>query len=196
MDENYKSIREKLREVLLNEDALNELKQSSYSYGCVMLYYKVDSSWWKKIQNLIEDEDVDRVDGVLGREKYKDVHVTLLYGLHKNIDEDKLEEILSELTVKQLEPKKISHFKGKTNEPVKFDVHGSFLDVANRKLKGLPHTSEFPNYVPHLTIAYVKKGKGEDYDQTLPSNLHKIIKPSHFIYSRANGTEKRFEIKK
>lgn len=181
---------------LLREALLRELKQKSYSYGCIMLYFKVDSSWWKKIQNLIDDEDIDRVNGVNGREKYKDAHVTILYGLHKTIDEDELKKVVEELSVKQIEVKKIGRFKGDTNDVLKFEVDYSFLHKNNKILKKFPHTSTFPTYKPHMTIAYLKKGRADDYVQTLPTNLQKILKPSHFVYSKANGKEVRIDFKK
>lgn len=185
-----RSVQELLREALLNE-----IKPKSLSYGCLMLYYKVDSSWWKKIQNLIEDEDIDRVDGVNGREKYTNAHVTILYGLHKTIDEDELKKVVEELPVKQIDVKKIGMFKGDTNDVLKFEVDYSFLHKNNKTLKKFPHTSTFPTYKPHMTIAYLKKGKAEDYLQTLPTNLQKVLKPSHFIYSKANGKEIRIDFK-
>lgn len=42
----------------------------------------------------------------------------------------------------------------------------------------------------------IKKGRADDYVQTLPTNLQKILKPSHFIYSKANGKEIRIDFKK
>lgn len=181
---------------LLHETLLLEIKPKNQQYGCLMLMYKVDSSWWKKIQNLIDVEDIDRVNGVLGREKHTDAHVTILYGLHKNVDEEELKKIVSELPVKQIEVKELEFFKGDTNDVVKFKVDYSFLHKNNRTLKKFPHTSVYPTYKPHMTVAYVKKGKGEEYKQTIANALQKILKPSHFIYSKANGKEVRIDFKK
>lgn len=181
---------------LLREALLLEIKPKNHQYGCIILYYKVDHMWWKKIQNLIDVEDIDRVNGVLGREKHTDAHVTIIYGLHKNVDEEELKKIVSELPVKQIEVKELEFFKGDTNDVVKFKVDYSFLHKNNRTLKKFPHTSMYPTYKPHMTVAYVKKGKGEEYKQRIANALQKILKPSHFIYSKANGKEVRIDIKK
>ena len=82
------------------------------------------------------------------------------------------------------------------NDVLKFEVDYSFLHKNNKILKKFPHTSEFPTYEPHMTIAMVRKGKGDKYTQTLPTNLQKILKPSHFVYSKANGKEVKIDIKK
>ena len=40
------------------------------------------------------------------------------------------------------------------------DVGGARLHELHERLANLPHTSTHPVYVPHLTLAYVKSGKG------------------------------------
>ena len=185
-----------LIKIKLREALLLELKQSKYSYGCIMLYFKVYKSWWDKIQNLINDDDVAKVNGVNGREKYNDAHVTILYGFHKNIDEEELKNVVLELPVRDIEAKNISIFDGDEFDVIKFDISGSFLHTANRKLKDFNHTNTFNKYTPHMTICYVKKGEGEKYVQKLNNSLSKMLKPSHFVYSKANGTKEIIKFNK
>ena len=68
------------------------------------------------------------------------------------------------------------------------------LDKMNKKLKVLDHTNDFPKYEPHVTLAYVKKGEGSKYNQTLKGDLDKKLIPTKIVYSRADGTKKEYKI--
>jgi 2'-5' RNA ligase len=58
----------------------------------------------------------------------------------------------------------ISLFKNPDFDVVKFDVVKSeTLSKANELMKELPNTSTFPEYHPHITIAYLTKDSGEKY---------------------------------
>ena len=57
-------------------------------------------------------------------------------------------------------------FPGGDSKPydvVKFKVQSQDLTELNKLCKELPNDETFPNYVPHITIAYVKSGTGERY---------------------------------
>lgn len=174
---------------------ITELAKPNYPYGCVMLYLKVNKSYWDKIQDLIDNDDVATVDGVNGREKFGDVHVTLLYGLHRTVSDDDIEEMVKNFKIDDIQLKTISTFTGGPTDVLKFSVKGKFLFDANKELKTLKHTSTHPKYIPHVTIAYLKKGKGEKYEQTLKGDLAKLVKAKHFVYSKPDGTKKIFKLK-
>jgi len=48
-----------------------------------------------------------------------------------------------------------------------------------------PHTTDYPDYHPHMTIAYVKKGMGKKYAEDLKDFS---ITPDKFVYSKIDGT--------
>lgn len=112
-------------------------------------------------QKNIGDNDiyVTQRDPTFGRED--EMHITILYGIHSESSES-VRKILEDSGPIRVELGKIQLF---TN-PFKFDV--VVIDVQSDDLvrmheklqKSIKHTSKYPVYKPHVTIAYVKKGKG------------------------------------
>jgi len=94
--------------------------------------------------------------------------------------------------------KKISIFENDNFDVVKFDIIGDSktkLNKMNAKLVKLPHTTDYPDYHPHTTIAYVKAGTGNDYTKTLSKEDSLVVKPNKVVYSKANGEQKEYIIK-
>ena len=154
-----------------------------YDYGCVMMY--LDISNWEDISNSIEYSDLylpnDKTHG-----SEKSPHITLLYGLHKEVEDlDIIESFKGyKSTDVDISVNGIDIFKNDDFEVVKMNVKSEFLTNMNKKLSTLPHTSDFPDYKPHITICYVNKGCGDkyiqdDYKYTF-NNINKIV------YSKPN----------
>lgn len=117
----------------------------------------------KAMGESIPDEDL----GEDGRET--DPHITLLYGLHDS-DPAKVKKLLSRIKRPiQFKLGKVSLFPGedagKDYDVVKVEVHSPDLHQLNKLLKTLPHTDNWPEYKPHATIGYVKKGLGTKYQK-------------------------------
>jgi len=104
----------------------------------------------------------DRYDPSFGREK--DIHVTLLGPLdEQNIsfissavhDENPITCVLG----------KIDLFKSNSKyDVIKIEVvNQTILNLNQRLSKNICNTPRFPLYIPHVTIAYVKKGLGDQY---------------------------------
>ena len=93
-----------------------------------------------------------------GREK--DIHLTLLYGLHDQTP-TKAKETLKGLRPFDIELGKVTFFKNNTGFNVlKISAYGGGLHNANKLLKQLPYSSDYPIYDPHVTISYLKKSVG------------------------------------
>jgi hypothetical protein len=167
---------------------LNETSVTPYSYGCVMLY--LDFPKIQLIHNLIVSNDIYNIDDVMyGLEK--DPHITLLYGLHSEVTEEQVKKICERCEFTDVIAYNVSLFEAENYDVLKFDIRypnrsGAFLTRCNRMLRELPHTSTYPTYHPHLTIAYVKSGKGKKYVE-LMKNIHIRLSPSHIEYSKADG---------
>ena len=172
---------------------IDEIAGVTYDYGCVMLYFDMAKEDWKKVQDLIKDEDISEIEGVDGRES--EPHVTILYGIHKDVKDSEVEEIVKEFVAPEITLNKIGTFENE-NDVVKFDISCKELHEMNKKLKELSHTSKFPNYEPHSTIAFVKGGKGKEYKQTLSKEDSIILKPHKIVYSKPDGTKRKYEFKK
>lgn len=175
---------------------INEVKKTSYKFGCLMLNYKVTKTWWDELQAIIDEKDITRVDGAYGREKYRDAHVTILYGFHAGVELDDIKEATTKYSVRDIRVEKIGYFEGSSYDVVKIDLNYQFLKDLNREMKEFPYTNSFPKYQAHMTIAYVKKGKGKAYAQTLSTKLKKTLRPSEFLYSNKKGEKIKFDIEK
>lgn len=134
-----------------------ESNKITYDYSCVM--YELP----KKMTNLILEWSKKNISEECLYTKYKqaegrvrNIHVTVLYGLHTN-NFEKVQKIINFFDYTKIELGKISKFQNKKFDVIKIEVKGSNLLSMNKKLKELDHTCEYSNYIPHCTLAYVKK---------------------------------------
>ena len=59
------------------------------------------------------------------------------------------------------------------------------LKEFNNQLSKLPNSNEFPDYNPHITIAYLLPGLSEKYYDIIP--LPSDLRVNCIKYSKANG---------
>jgi 2'-5' RNA ligase len=98
-----------------------------------------------------------------GEGREDEVHVTVLFGLHGN-DVDEVREVLRGVGPIKLTLGKSSIFEGEKFDVVKLSVVSADLVQLNKKLRDkCEHTLTHPKYVPHCTVAYVKKGLGRKF---------------------------------
>lgn len=194
-------MKDKIKEKIKEELRLRLLEKSGdkHDYGCVMIYFDITKTNWDKLQSMIDEEDVYTEEGDKSFGREDEPHVTILYGLHAtNTDED-IEEIVDTLKAPELILKEISIFEKEKFDVLKFDIVGDSaekLSKMNAKFAKLPHTTSYPDYHPHSTIAYIKKGKGKKYCQTLKKDEIIIVNPTNFVYSKADGTKNKYKINK
>lgn len=138
-------------------------------YGCVMMETKIPD--WDDYHTAgIDEEDVyikphDKSYGLETRP-----HVTVVFGIHEDeIDHETIANVIKSnmkpLTVKVDE---IDVFEGDEYDVVKYNVPitdelQSYRDLFLK----FPNTQSFPEYHPHMTIAYVHPGKGKKYKRKL-----------------------------
>lgn len=165
---------------------LNERKDENLQYGCLMLYAKVPD-WNKKI-HIVKPEDVFEKDDDYGYEK--EPHITIVYGLHNDkIDREELYEKIEEVIRPiRVEVDTIGFFENEEYDVVKFDVPVTpELKEYRKTFMKFPNTQSFPEYHPHMTIAYVKKGKGKTYAQK--------IRPFEVTFRRAVYSDPNYDKK-
>lgn len=163
----------------------------AYKLGCVMV--EVPVSNWKEITSSINQEDLYEVKG----EKYgiqDNPHLTLLYGFNSEISKEQVQSILEEVTNGhkiEIDIEDIDIFENENFDVVKFNVKKTEqLQSLYDALNELPNENTFPDYRPHMTIAYVKKGLGKKY--TKPYR-HKITS-NKICYSMSNGQKIYFDV--
>lgn len=132
-----------------------ELLLEGYDYSCAMAYLNRNSDVAKQVLEYgkeIPKEELTKEDGL-----ETEPHVTILYGIHitdhKEIFEtlDHTEQIKGKLG-------KISFFENDDYNVLKIDIHSTTLNKLNKRLEDkLEYTNDYPDYHPHMTIAYIVK---------------------------------------
>lgn len=180
----------------LIKEALKK-RETVYEYGCVMVNLDVNPKEWDKLQKMVDEEDIyfSDVDPTgFGREL--DPHVTILFGIHEDVPDADVETLIDKINNPQIELQKISSFSNE-NKPfdvLKFDIESDDLNELNKLFKTLPHTSDFPDYHPHATICYLKKGMAEKYVKKMADIEAIEVSPSEVTYSKPNGEKKNYDI--
>jgi 2'-5' RNA ligase len=172
-------------------DLLKEEKQT-YDYGCVMLYFNFPEM--EKIHTLIDPVDIYTEEGDRSYGLEDEPHTTLLYGLHEGVSDQDIKNVLGKFEFGPCIIQNASTFNNEKYDVLKFDVKGDNLHEANEELKKYPYTSNFPDYHPHMTIAYLKPGKAKKYIAQLSGQEFELI-PTHAVYSKPNGDQVKLIIK-
>jgi hypothetical protein len=162
---------------------VDEEPEEKELFGCVMMDAKIDD-WEENHLAGIDEEDIylKPMDDSYGLED--NPHVTIVYGIHEDeIDTqtivDVMENNMQPLTLPVTE---IGVFEGKEYDVVKYnlEVTEQLKTYRNLFLK-FPNTQSFPDYNPHITIAYVLPGKGQKYATKLREPFK--IKFTKAVYS-------------
>lgn len=169
-------------------DLLYEISNKAYDYGCVMVYF--DFPELKDIQSNIKENDL-REDFGLEDEP----HVTLLYGLHEEVTLADVKKEIDNITFGPLTLYNVSLFENEDFDVLEFDVKGKGIRAANKRLQNLPFTSNYIDYNPHCTVAYLKPGKGKQYVEMFKDQTYEIV-PKEGMYSSGgeDGKKQTFQI--
>jgi len=172
---------------------INEGKEH-YDYGCVMLYTSFPDQIIK-LQDTINPTDLQD-PGI----EYEP-HCTLLYGLHDGVTLDQVANIVNQYKFGNLKAYNPSLFENPEFDVFKYDIGyadrgGAFLHQCNEKLKSLPNTQTYPDYHPHMTIAYLKPGKGKHYMEMFKNKGANefATSPTHIMFSQPDGTKTKIDL--
>ncbi len=170
---------------------LNENKQV-YNYGCAMLYFNDHDL--KPIYSQLDPEDLYVEGDGFGLET--EPHCTLLYGLHGDVSLQQVEDVLDKYTYHTCKAHNMSLFENEKYDVLKYDIKGDNLSETNEDLKRYPFTSDYPNYHPHMTIAYLKPDMGKKYVEKLGKEYSELwMAPQYAVYSQPDGTKNKINIR-
>jgi len=183
-----------MKKIKLYEEFMSDLvneKKTTYDYGCAMIYFEFPEM--ESLHKQIDKEDVfvDPNDSTFGLET--EPHCTLLYGLHADVAVNTIKKIVDNFDFGECTIEGASLFENEKFDVLKFDVTGSGLHDCNAALVKLPHTTDYPNYHPHMTIAYLKNGMGKKYVDLLGTEK-RTLKPSYIVYSQPDGTKSKIDL--
>lgn len=171
-------------------------KTTSREYAFLMVDYK-SNGFIEEIQSKIKKDElyIEEDNDDYGFEK--NPHVTLVPCLDNDVDLKKLKTYLDDISKYDIVLTDLSKFECEKFDVLKCAVASDKLKETNKKIvKDFETHSEYDDYTPHLTIAYMKHGMADKYlRKILPKLIH--LKPSkfHFSYVDENNEEKdiRFE---
>jgi DNA-directed RNA polymerase specialized sigma24 family protein/2'-5' RNA ligase len=130
----------------------------------------------------IADEDLTEK----GRETSP--HITVKYGLHTE-DVEEVRALLENEPPIRVKLGRTSVFGNEDADVVKIDVESPDLEALNRKIAdALPNTETHPDYIPHVTLGYVKPGTGEKYADMQDMAGESMVMQS-IVFSGKDGTQ-------
>lgn len=124
-----------------------------------------------------------------------DPHVTILYGITPDTLKNEsakvnLTNFFTRMPAVKIESCGISVFENEDYDVLKFDIQlSNNLQYLRRYALTLPHTLTYPDFIPHCTIAYLKKGKGKQYAKLLSDKFEFIYVAQTAVYSEAEGNK-------
>lgn len=128
-------------------------------------------------------------DDLVGDGVETEPHITIKYGLHTNTPDDVVAAISDRPPVAVVLGK-TSVFPSDEHDVVKIEVEGQGIRDLNAAVSAaLECTDTYPEYKPHLTIAYVKPGMGEKYAAALNDMQGTAIAFDRFTFSAKDRTK-------
>lgn len=163
-------------------------KNTNREYAFLMVDYETPSiikDLQKKIlsRELYTEEDNEDY----GLEKQS--HVTLVPCLDNDIDIDKLKSYLKPIDEYDIVLTDISKFECEEFDVLKCAVKSKALKDTNKEIVDKFEThSEYKDYNPHMTIAYMKKGMADKYLKKILDKLI-LLKAKNFNFSYFDGNK-------
>jgi 2'-5' RNA ligase len=144
----------------------------------------------KEIQNQIDKEDLYNEEGY-GLET--EPHITVLYGIHEQ-DPVIVKQSLDLVPV-EYELTGLSLFENEKYDVLKCTVESEDLKKLNKKCcELLEFTNDYPDYIPHLTVAYLNPGMGKKYLKMKSKGFGKLHKSGKFIFSDKESNKKHWTV--
>lgn len=177
-------------------DLFLENSNGDYKFGCLMWntpkFYADLIMSWGKVNIPDKVLYIDPKDPALGREN--EIHLTLKYGFHTS-DPAAVQAVIKDFGHFLVEFGEISKFEKKDKyDVIKITVDGKKLRRLNALVSSeLKCTDSYPEYNPHITLAYVLPGS---CDHLLGKYIFRdvSIKATELVFSTANENNDKVTI--
>ena len=142
----------------------------------------------------ITDNDifVSQSEPSFGRED--EIHSTVLYGIHSD-KSNELKKLVNGEKPISVKLDKIEVFDNPPNfDVVVIKVISEDMNRLNKLFKEkLEYTNKYKSFRPHVTIAYVKKGRGYKHKR-IKKWIGKEFKANYLVFSSTNGTKEKIPL--
>lgn len=170
------------------------IERSQYQFGCVLVRYNLPN--WKDFINKVVKISPDDVYDIPGKNYgiESEPHLTLLYGLHPEVQNEEVQSCFENLKLDdfKIDIDGVDIFENQEYDVVKLKVVNTpTLQKVHEKLSTLPNSDKYPQYNPHITCAYVKKGAGEKYVMEYKTKFENI---KNISYTKPTGPEYLIEL--
>lgn len=138
--------------------------REDYEGNCLMvLLSEADSVLLREVASLIDDDDILKQEDTKEPKVLKNHHITIKYGIAGNLHDVKMSV---RGTVGKVSGKfgKLGVFRNVEHDVLFLSVDSASVDALNQKVShDLISSETYGEYIPHITLAYLRPGCGERY---------------------------------
>jgi len=122
-----------------------------------------------------------------GKEQHP--HITVLYGLVNDKDYFSIRAACQKHGPIELEIGNIKAFRNPDSDcdVLVHEIHSEALHRLNATLSQFENKNSFPDYIPHMTLAYVKKGALAEYEGKPTSLTGEKYMANKIVFSHVDG---------
>jgi hypothetical protein len=120
-------------------------------------------------------------------------HITVLYGIHEQEPNIVKESI--NLNPVEYEITGLSLFENDDYDVLKCSIKSKDLKKLNKECcDSLEYTNDYPDYIPHLTVAYLLPGRGKKYTKLKSKSFNKSKKSNKFFFSNKDSEKTYWKV--
>lgn len=156
-------------------------------YACIMIDYN-QPDFIKQIQKRISKKDIylGETQEDIDTNQYgieNECHITICYGLENDVKFDDFKKYLFPLNEYKTILINISLFENDLFDVLKVDAKCPKASESNKLIRdNFDVHTDFNEYHAHMTIGYLKKGRGKKYTKKLLDKID-VLTPIRFNYS-------------